>query len=145
MVVQESYNMNIIINKLELPCDLKNEIYKYSYNSEGYTVDELNAIKKQKNNKRSQFVKLRIKLELALWYAWGYKVSYLIRGGYYGEKNPDNVFGGGTLQESQYFRYYNGISSYCPSINDPTNDYIEKYITSGDRLRELRGFNVNNV
>ena len=142
MVVQESYNMNIIINKLNLPCDLKNEIYKYNYNSEGYTVDDLASIDKQKNKKRSQFIKLRIKLELALWYKWGYNVSYLKGGGYYGEKHPREVFGGGTLQESQHLRYYNGITSYSPSINDPDNDYIKKHIEEGD---QLRGFIVNNI
>ena len=46
LVILKPFNMNIIINKLDLPCDLKNEICKYSYNSEGYTVDDLNAIKK---------------------------------------------------------------------------------------------------
>ncbi len=127
--------MNIIINNLDLPCDLKNEIYKYSYNSEGYTVNDLNAIKKQKNKKRTQFMKLRIKLELVGWYSWGFNVSYLKGGGYYGEKNPRSMWGGGTLQESQYLRYYNGITSTCPRINDPRNNYIEKKIAKGDNER----------
>ena len=30
-IKQTTPNMNIIIAKLELPCDLKNEIYKYCY------------------------------------------------------------------------------------------------------------------
>ena len=129
--------MNIIINKLDLPRDLKNEIYKYSYNSEGYSVNDLVAIDKQKNKKRTQFMKLRIKLELVGWYKWGFNVSYLKGGGYYGKKNRRSVWGGGTLQESQYLRYYNGITSTCPRINDPRNNYIEKNIAKGDNERRL--------
>lgn len=132
--------MNIIIKKLDLPCDLKNEIHKYSYNSEGYTVNELTAIKKKKNNKRNKFMKLRIKLELVEWYRMGVAVcwlrSYLDRGsGVYGNQQPDNVYGGGTKAETQYLRYYNGITSSCPTINDPRNNYIQKNIEQGDRIR----------
>ena len=37
--------MELIIEKLDLPCDLKKEIYTYCYNELGYTIDELNIIK----------------------------------------------------------------------------------------------------
>lgn len=127
--------MNIIIKKLGLPCDLKYEIYNYCYNNEGYSVNVLNTIEKQKNKKRTQFMKLRIKLELTEWYRMGTSVSWLRGGGVYGKKHPSKVYGGGTLAESQYLRYYNGITSSCPRINDPRNDYIEKYITEGDYRR----------
>lgn len=135
MVILKTFNMNIIINKLDLPCDLKNEIYKYSYNNEGYTVDDLNAITKQKNKKRTQFMKLRIKLELVEWYRMGVSVYWLKGRGVYGKKNPSSVYGGGTKAETQYLRFYNGITSYCPTINDPDNNYIEKNIIQGDRRR----------
>ena len=131
--------MNIIINKLDLPCDLKNEIYKYSYNSEGYTVDDLTAIKKEKNKKRTQFMKLRIKLELVEWYRMGVAVCWLrpgkYGGGVYGKQHPSKVYGGGTKAETQYFRFYNGITSSCPKINDTRNNYIQKNIEDGDRRR----------
>ena len=123
--------MNIIINKLDLPCDLKNEIYKYSYNSEGYTVDDLNAIKKHKNKKITQFMKLRHKLELAEWYKYNVSVCWLRRGGAYGRKHHTSCYGGGTLHESQEFRFYN----LNKKINDPDNDYIEKKIQEGDARR----------
>ncbi len=123
--------MNIIINKLDLPCDLKNEIYKYSYNSEGYTVDDLNAIKKHKNKKRTQFMKLRHKLELAEWYKYNVSVCWLKGRGAYGRKQPTNCYGGGTLHESQEFRFYNRNKK----INDPDNDYIDEKIEQGDRRR----------
>lgn len=123
--------MNIIINKLDLPCDLKNEIYKYSYNSEGYTVDHLNAIKKHKNKKRTQFMKLRHKLELAEWYKYNVSVCWLKGGGAYGRKRPTSCYGGGTLHESQEFRFYNRNKK----INDPDNDYIDEKIEEGDIRR----------
>lgn len=123
--------MNIIINKLDLPCDLKNEIHKYIYNSEGYTVDDLNAIKKQKNKKRNKFMKLRQKLELAEWYTYNVSVCWLRGGGAYGRKHPTSCWGGGTLFESQEFRFYNRNKK----INDPDNDYIYKKLKQGDRRR----------
>ena len=129
--------MNIVIAKLELPCDLKNEIYKYCYNSEGYSGNDLVAIEKEKNKKRTKFMKLRHKLELVGWYKWGYNVSYLKGGGFYGKKSRRSVWGGGTLQESKYLRIYNGITSTCPTINDPRNNYIEKNIAKGDNERRL--------
>ena len=128
-------NMNIVIQKLKLPCDLKNEIYKYCYNSGGYSVNDLVAIEKEKNKKRTRFMKLRHKLELVEWYRMGTSVSWLRGGGTYGKKSPHRVYGGGTLAESQYLRYYNGITSSCPTINDPRNNYIEKNIAEGDNNR----------
>lgn len=129
--------MNIIITKLELPCDLKNEIYKYCYNREGYNVNDLTSIEQEKKKKRTMFMKLRQKLELVEWYRMGTSVSWLKGGGVYGKKSPSSVYGGGTLAESQYLRYYNGITSYCPRINDPRNNYIEKYIARGDSERNI--------
>ena len=88
--------MNIIITKLELPCDLKNEIYKYCYNKEGYNVNDFIAIEKEKKKKRTMFMKLRQKLELVVWYRMGTSVSWLKGGGVYGKKSPSSVYGGGT-------------------------------------------------
>ena len=136
-IKQSTPNMNIIIAKLGLPCDLKNEIYKYCYNSEGYSGNDLVAIEKEKNKKRTKFMKLRHKLELVEWYRMGTSVSWLRGGGTYGKKSPNKVYGGGTLAESQYLRYYNGITSTCPTINDPRNNYIEKNIAKGDNERRL--------
>ena len=55
-------------------------------------------------------MKLRHKLELVEWYRMGTSVSWLRGGGTYGKKSPRKVYGGGTLAESQYLRYYNGIT-----------------------------------
>ena len=69
--------MNIIINKFDLPCDIKNELYKYCYDRLGYTVSDITRIKDIKKNRRQKFIKLRVKLELAEWYKYNVSVSWL--------------------------------------------------------------------
>lgn len=127
--------MNVIVNKLKIPCDMKIEISKYCYDDSGYTHSQREFINKLKENKRNKFVKLRHKLELTEWYSMDVSVSWLKYGGVYGEKGPGKVYGGGTFAETQYFRFYNGITSYCRTIDDPENDYIEKLIEKGDSRR----------
>ena len=51
----------------------------------------------------------------------------------YGKKHYTSCYGGGTLHESQEFRFYNRYKK----INDPDNDYIEKN-TRGD-IRRVAG------
>ena len=41
--------MDLIIQKLDLPCDLKMEIHNYCYNEIGYTVDEMKQIEIEKS------------------------------------------------------------------------------------------------
>ena len=55
--------MNVIVNKLDLPCDIKGVINSYCSNKLGYTGEELKAIEKIKENRRNKFMKLRQKLE----------------------------------------------------------------------------------
>ena len=76
-------------------------------------------------------MKLRIKLELAVWYQYNVSVVWLRRRGAYGKKHPSSCYGGGTLHESQEFRFYNRNKK----INDPDNDYIDEKIEQGDRRR----------
>ena len=108
--------MNVVVNKLKLPCDIKMEINKYCYDQLGYNYLQRECINKLKQNSRNKFMKLT-------------------PDGVYGKKDPKKVYGGGTLAESQYFRFYNGITSNCKRINDPENDYIEKLIGKGDDRR----------
>jgi hypothetical protein len=129
--------MNIIVDKLYLPRDMKREIYKYCYDTKGYTMSHINTIKNIKGSIRNKFMKVRLKLELGNWYKYNVSVSWLRGGGVYGKKNPSSVYGGGTLAESQNFRYYNGITCYCKGISDPENEYIEKMIVQGDRDRNI--------
>ena len=127
--------MDIIVNKLKLPCDIKMEIIKYCYDDLGYTSSQRECINKLKDNRRNKFMKLRHKLELSEWYTMGVSVYWLKPDGVYGNKDPRKVYGGGTFAETQYFRYYNGITSRCKTIDDPENDYIEKLIENGDSKR----------
>ena len=121
--------LTVVINKIaakkNIPCDIKNVITSYITN--GYTVNDLIGIEKEKNKKRSQFMKLRIKLELVEWYKFGVPVKWLthhgIGNGWYGRKSPRSVFGGGTKAESQHLRYH---------YNNPT---IQDDISQGDRER----------
>ena len=124
--------MNVIINKFDLPCDIKNELYKYCYDRLGYTVSHITRIKDIKKNRRQKFIKLRVKLELSEWYKHNVSVYWLTGGGAYGRKHPTSCYGGGTLHESQEFRFYNRDKK----INDLDNDYIEKKIKEGDYRRD---------
>ena len=124
--------MNVIINKFDLTCDIKNELYKYCYDRLGYTVSDITRIKDIKKNRRQKFIKLRVKLELSEWYKHNVSVYWLTGGGAYGRKHPTSCYGGGTLHESQEFRFYNRDKK----INDLDNDYIEKKIKEGDYRRD---------
>lgn len=129
--------INIIVNKMDLPYDMKRVINSYCSNKLGYTYENLKAIEKIKDKRRNKFMKLRQKLELGQWYKYNVSVSWLRGGGVYGKKNHSSVYGGGTIAESQYFRYYNGITSYCKRIGDEDNYYIEKIIDQGDSCRNI--------
>ena len=133
--------MKLIVDKLNLPCDIKKEICKYYYDELGYTNADITKIKRVKGNRRNKFIKLRQKLELAEWYKFNVSVTWLTHNGrgngWYGKKSPESVFGGGTLAESQHFRYYNGITYCSKKINDPENDHIEKMIQQGERSRHI--------
>ena len=52
-------------------------------------------------------MKLRVKLELSEWYQYNVSVCWLRGRGAYGKKHPTSCYGGGTLHESQEFRFYN--------------------------------------
>ena len=67
--------MNIIINKLILPCDLKYVINSFLYDNLGYSYEELQEIKKSK--KSQEIIKLRQKIELYYWKSTGCSVSWL--------------------------------------------------------------------
>lgn len=118
--------MNVIVNKLDLPHDIKEVIESYCCNKLGYTYENLKVIEKIKEKKRNKFMKLRQKLELVQWYNLGVSVCWLRPGEYgwgvYGKRHP--YYGLGTLTESLNFQYYNS-----------DNDYIEKLIKRGELAR----------
>lgn len=57
--------MNIIINKLQLPYDMKYEIDSFCYDNCGYTSEEIDFKEILKKRYKSNF--LRIKIELLAW------------------------------------------------------------------------------
>ena len=52
--------MNIIINKFQLPCDMKYEIDSFCYDNCGYTSEEIDSIKILKKKYRSNFLRIKI-------------------------------------------------------------------------------------
>ena len=57
--------MNIIINKFQLPYDMKYEIDSFCYDNYGYTSEEIDFKEILKKKYKSNF--LRIKIELLAW------------------------------------------------------------------------------
>ena len=119
--------MNIIVDKLNLPCDMKREICKYCYDELGYTIEDLKAIEKIKEKRRNKFMKLRQKLELSHWWWSGSLIHALCT-----RLHKEHIYAGGRLKESKLFRSYNSHRR----IGDSDNDFIEKLLEEGDSRRE---------
>ena len=67
--------MNIVVNKLDLPCDLKYVISSFVYDKLGYSYEQLQEIEKCKISQ--EFVKLRQKFELHYWKNSGCSIQWL--------------------------------------------------------------------
>ena len=52
--------MNIIINKFQLPCDMKYEIDSFCYDNCGYTSEEIDFKEILKKRYRSNFLRIKI-------------------------------------------------------------------------------------
>jgi hypothetical protein len=92
--------METIIKKIDLPCDMKGEIYKYCYNEKGYTIEEMEMIEQCK--KKSMWPKKRITVELWTWHKLGVSISWLRGGGVY---SPNiSLYGGPRNYEKQMIR-----------------------------------------
>ena len=126
--------MDLIIQKLDLPCDLKMEIHNYCYNEIGYTVDEMEQIEIEKQKPRNKFSKRRLKLELSEWYMYNVAVCWLRPAGrgVYGKENPNSVYGGGKHYESKLL-----TEEYL----DP--NYVNKKILQGDFRRKSKYLDSN--
>lgn len=121
------------INKL--PLELRYIIHDFYLNNLGFNIYDLMNINREKEKNINKFMKLRLKLELSIWYESGTSVYWLKSGGVYGKKNPNSVYGGGSSAESQYLKYYTGVSCFEPIINVPKNSYIKDNIQKGDLKR----------
>jgi len=67
--------MNIIIEKLDISCDIKYNITNFLYDPLGYTFDDINKIQKLKKNNKFQMQ--RITTELWLWKKKDVSIRYL--------------------------------------------------------------------
>lgn len=67
--------MNIIISKLDFPCDIKFQLNNFCYDKLGYTSDELDYIYKIKI--KNFIKKIYIKLELLCWKNSGLSITWL--------------------------------------------------------------------
>jgi len=67
--------MNVVLNKLKLPCDMIYEIKSFCYNDTGYNFVELQEINKIR--KKGQFQMKRIKVELHYWKSTGCSITWL--------------------------------------------------------------------
>ena len=83
--------MNVIISKLDLPCDMKNIIQDYLYDENGFTRDQLVSIQQAKKEK--EFMMLRIKLELWEWQRVDKSIRWLRNGGVYNIDGLDGPYG----------------------------------------------------
>jgi hypothetical protein len=67
--------MNVIINKLPLPCDILYTINSFCYNDLGYTFVDIQEIDKCKQ--KFQFQMKRVKIELYYWKSIGTSIGWL--------------------------------------------------------------------
>ena len=67
--------MNIIIEKLDVSCDIKYNITNFLYDPLGYTFDDINKIQELK--KKNKFQMQRITTELWLWKQKDVSIRYL--------------------------------------------------------------------
>jgi len=100
--------MNLIINKLDLPCDMKRVIYEFIYYDNGFSYEQVDTIEKVKT-KALQTQQQRIKLELMEWYRVDKgTIRWLRNGGVY---NKVKGLDGPRGYETAVFReaYYAGL------------------------------------
>jgi len=72
--------MNIIINKLDIPCDIKFNINNFVYDRLGYTYEDIKKIQEYKKNNKFQMQ--RITTELWRWKEKDVSIQFL-RGSVY--------------------------------------------------------------
>lgn len=113
--------MNIVINKFDLPCDLKYVITSFVYDNLGYSYEQLQEIEKSKKNQ--ELVKLRQKFELHYWKNSGCSIQWLrptkstVRGAYLNKLHELN-----TIIEFRYITNGNKIVKLIESMFLPENN-----------------------
>ena len=83
--------MNIIISKLDLPCDIKGVIHGFLYDKKGFNHQQCEKIKKAKEENEPMM--WRIKLELWEWKRVDKNIGWLRKGGVYNVDGLDGQIG----------------------------------------------------
>ncbi|VVU94688.1 hypothetical protein CPAV1605_413 [seawater metagenome] len=96
--------MNIIINKLKIPEDIKNYMMEFAYTKNGYNFYELIILRELKNN--NQINVDRINAEYKIWKNIGTSISWL--------KGSKNIYSG----------VYKDIDAEIKYIQDTSEDLI---------------------
>lgn len=113
--------MNIVVSKLNLPCDLKFVIDSFIYDKLGYSYEQLQQIEKSK--KRKEMVKLRQKFELHYWknsgcsIQWLKPTSFTVRGAYLNKLHELN-----TIIEFRYIANGKKVVKLIESMFLPENN-----------------------
>lgn len=113
--------MNIVISKLNLPCDLKYVISSFVYDKLGYSYEQLQEI--EKNKKNQELVKLRQKFELHYWKNSGCSIQWLkptktlVRGAYLNKLHELN-----TIIEFRYITNGKKVVKLIESMFLPENN-----------------------
>ena len=83
--------MNVIISKLDLPCDMKMVIHEYLYDKNGFNHQQCEKIKQAKEENEPMM--WRIKLELWEWKRVDKNIGWLRNGGVYNVKGLEGPIG----------------------------------------------------
>jgi len=136
--------MAAVINRIDLPCDVKGVIKSFYYNDMGYTYEQNEYIKKEKKKNRTK--NLRLKVELSYFKRTGTAVGWL-------KKTSTTGYGAylsiaHELQEILNSRDASTIS-YQDSIDIlyhmyNNNTILHIYKPSISKLLSIHGYKVRN-
>ena len=136
--------MAAVINRIDLPCDVKGVIKSFYYNDMGYTYEQNEYIKKEKKKNRAK--NLRLKVELSYFRRTGCSVGWL-------KKSSTTGYGAylsiaHELQEILNSRDASTIS-YQDSIDILyhmyySNTILHIYKPSISKLLSIHGYKVRN-
>ena len=105
--------MNVVLNKLDLPCDIKYVVKNFIYNDLGYTVEELRCIENIK--KEQKIVKIRQKVELNEWKKLGVSIGWLRP---FRNKNGKYIGGAFLSQKDEFDAIVNAHQNLLISFHD---------------------------
>ena len=115
-IKQSTPNMNIVIQKLKLPCDIKYVIKTFCYNDLGYNAEQIMTIEHEKEKRKNAV--LRFSIEAIQFKKMNMPISWLKK---LTKNNGTGVYSPGSKYELRGMEYL----------------YLENYITKEQYLRML--------